>query len=399
MKINMAVFFGCRSVEHEVSIISAVQAMKSVNREKYNVLPVYVAKNGTSYTGDALFDIESYKDMPSLLKTLHPVTLLRENDRVVMRYLDNGFFKKNDDVAVDVCFPIVHGTNCEDGTMAGFFEYLGVPYISCDIISAAVGMDKKVFKDVLKAHNLPVLDCICFTAKEYRADSDAILDKLKREIGFPLIVKPVNLGSSVGISKVKEENALASAIDLGLSFADKILVEKAVNSLREINCSVLGTPDNCEASVLEEPVMSDDILSFGDKYLGGGKQKSGGSKGMASLSRKVPADLPDEKTKEIQDLSVKIFKALGCSGVVRIDYLLNNDTGEVFANEINTIPGSLAFYLWRESGVDYPELIDRLVDTAFYRQRKRDNLTFVYESNILESANLGGSKGQKGGKL
>ncbi|MBR0466357.1 MAG: D-alanine--D-alanine ligase [Clostridia bacterium] len=396
MKINMAVFFGCRSVEHEVSIISAVQAMRAVDKEKYNVIPVYVAKNGTSYTGDRLFDIENYKNMESLLTTLHPVTLLRENDRVVMRFLDNKLFKKNEDKNIDICFPIVHGTNCEDGTLAGYFEYLGVPYISCDIISAAVGMDKKVFKDVLAAHNLPMLDCICFTAKEYRAKQKETLKKIKDEIGFPLIVKPVNLGSSVGISKVYEENKLAECIDLAVSFADKVLVEKAVENLREINCSVLGNTDECEASVLEEPVMSDDILSFSDKYLKGGKKQGGEKQGMASLSRKIPADLDSDKTNEIKDLSKRIFKALGCSGVVRIDYLMNDKTGEVFANEINTIPGSLAFYLWRESGIEYKELIDRLVDTAFYRQRKRDNLTFVYESNILESANIGGAKGTKG---
>lgn len=399
MKINMAVFFGCRSVEHEVSIISAVQAMGAVNRDKYNIIPVYIAKDGSSLTGEELFKIENYKDMPALIEKLHPVTLIRENGSVLMRYLDNKLFKKNSDVKIDVCFPVVHGTNCEDGTIAGYFEYLGVPYISCDIISAAVGMDKKVFKDVLKAQGLPVLDCVCFTAKQYRADSDTLCERLKNEVGFPLIVKPVNLGSSVGISKVKDENELSAAIDLAVSFADRVLAEKAVENLREINCSVLGNTDSCEASVLEEPVMSEDILSFNDKYLSGGKAKSGGSKGMASLSRKIPADLSPEKTAEIQDLSKQIFKALGCSGVVRIDYLLNNKTGEVFANEINTIPGSLAFYLWRETGLSYTDLIDKLVDTAFYRQRKRDNLTFVYESNILKNANLGGTKGQKGGKF
>ena len=396
MKINMAVFFGCRSVEHEVSIISAVQAMRFVDKEKYNVIPIYVAKNGSTYTGDALFEIENYKDTAGLISSLHPVTLLRESDKVVMRFLDNKLFKKNEDINIDICFPIVHGTNCEDGTLAGYFEFLGVPYISCDIISAAVGMDKKVFKDVLRAHGLPVVDCVCFTAKEYRANTKEITDKIKGEIGFPLIVKPVNLGSSIGISKVTDESKLIEGIDLAVSFSDKVLIEKAVENLREINCSVLGNTDECEASVLEEPVMSDEILSFGDKYLKGGKSSSKGQKGMASLSRKIPACLSEEKTNEIKELSKRIFKALGCSGVVRIDYLLNDKTGEVFANEINTIPGSLAFYLWRESGIEYKELIDRLVDTAFYRQRKRDNLTFVYESNILEGANIGGTKGSKG---
>lgn len=401
MKTNMAVFFGCRSVEHEVSIISAVQAMHSVNREKYEVIPVYVAKNGVMYTGEELFDIEAYKDLPTLLKAVHPVTLVRDGKRVSVRFLDNKTFKKNADIPVDLCFPIVHGTNCEDGTMAGYFEFLGVPYISCDIISAAVGMDKKVFKDVLSANSLPVLPCVCFYAREYKLDTEAVIKKIKKNVGFPLIVKPVNLGSSVGITKAENEAELRDAIDLAVSFADRVLAEKAVENLREINCSVLGDADECEASVCEEPFMTDKILSYKDKYLGGskGSKQQGASKGMASLGRKIPADIDEAKSNEIRELSKKIFKAMGCSGVVRIDYLMNDATKEVFANEINTIPGSLAFYLWEATGLSYTDMIDRLAETAFRRQRKRENLTYTIDTNILSGVSLGGSKGSKGGKL
>ena len=401
MKTNIAVFFGCRSVEHEVSIISAVQAMHSINRDKYDVIPVYVSKDGISYTGNELFDIENYKDLPALLKAVHPVTVIRENGRAVLRFLDNKTFKKNADIPLDVCFPVVHGTNCEDGTMAGYFEYLGVPYISCDIISAAVGMDKKVFKDVLSSHGLPVLPCVCFYAREYKLDPDKTVAEITEKVGFPLIVKPVNLGSSVGITKAENEAELREAVELAVSFADRVLAEKAVENLREINCSVLGDCDECEASVCEEPFMTDKILSYKDKYLGGekGSKQQGASKGMASLGRKIPADISSEKSDEIKELSVKIFKAMGCSGVVRIDYLMNDATGEVFANEINTIPGSLAFYLWEASGLSYTDMIDRLVDTAFRRQRKRENLTYTIDTNILAGVKLGGTKGSKGGKI
>lgn len=397
MKTNIAVFFGCRSVEHEVSIISAVQAMRAINREKYDVTPVYVAKDGQMYTGDNLFEIENYRNLPELLKAAKRVTFVKEKDAVLMHCLDQKMFKKVPDVAVDLAFPIVHGTNCEDGTMAGYFEFLGLPYISCDIISAAVGMDKAVFKDVLKSAGLPVLDCIKFRAREYTLDKAAITEKIKTQIGFPLIVKPVNLGSSVGITKVKDESELDEAIRLGISFSDIILVEKAITSLREINCSVLGDSDECEASVCEEPFMNDEILSYEDKYLGGGKS-GGASKGMASLGRKIPADLPEEKSNEIRELSCKIFKAIGASGVVRIDFLLDADTGNVYANEINTIPGSLAFYLWEATGLKYTDMIDRLVEVAFRRQRNRDNLTFTIDTNILSGVSFG-AKGAKGAKL
>ncbi len=398
MKTNIAVFFGCRSVEHEVSIISAVQAMRSINRERYDVTPVYVDKCGIMHTGDALFEIESYRKLPELLKTADTVTLIRGENGVVLHFLEGGMFKKKKDIPVDLAFPIVHGTNCEDGTMAGYFEFLGLPYISCDILSAAVGMDKAVFKDVLNAAGLSVLPCYRFSARKYKLERETVLNEIAEKIGFPLIIKPVNLGSSVGITKVNSLDELADAVNLAASFADRILAEKAVTRLREINCSVLGDADNCEASVCEEPFMNDEILSYEDKYLGGGKKSEGPSKGMASLGRKIPADLSEEKAQEIRTLACDIFKALGASGVVRIDFLLDTEADKVYANEINTIPGSLAFYLWEATGLKYTDMLDRLVEIAFRRQRNRENLTFTIDTNILEGASFG-SKGAKGGKL
>ncbi len=397
MKTNVAVFYGCRSVEHEVSIISAVQAMRAINRDKYDVTPVYVTKNGEMYTGNALFTIEEYRNLPELLAKCKKVYFVREGDSVLMRDIEKKMFKKENPVTIDVAFPVVHGTNCEDGTIQGFFEYLNLPYVGCDIISSAVGMDKAVFKDVLKNANLPVLDCITFRAREYVAEKQAICNKIAKQVGFPLIVKPVNLGSSVGITKVNSENELDSAIMLAISFADKVLVEKAITNLREINCSVLGNADECEASVCEEPFMNDEILSYEDKYMGNSK-KGGPSKGMASLGRKIPADLSEEKSAEIRDLACKIFKAIGANGVVRIDFMIDTATDTVYANEINTIPGSLAFYLWEATGVKYTELIDRMIDLAFRRQRGRENITYTIDTNILSGVSFG-TKGAKGAKM
>lgn len=396
MKTNIAVFFGCRSVEHEVSIISAVQAMRAINREKYDVTPIYVTKDGTMYTGDALFQIENFRDIPALLKDSSRVTFIRDGKTVFMHYLDSKMLRRKKDVAVDVAFPIVHGTNCEDGTIAGYLEYLGLPYIGCDILSAAVGMDKAVFKDVLSAAGLPVLPCVRFRSREYALNHDNIIKEITEKVGFPLIIKPINLGSSVGITKVKDADALEDAIRLAVSFSDKILAEKAIENLREINCSVLGDADSCEASVCEEPFMNDEILSYEDKYMGG--KQSGPSKGMASLGRKIPADISEELSNNIRELSCKVFKAIGASGVVRIDYLLDTENNTVYANEINTIPGSLAFYLWEATGLKYTDMIDRLVEIAFRRERNRENLTFTIDTNILSGVSFG-AKGSKGGKL
>ncbi len=397
MKTNVAFFYGCRSVEHEVSIISAVQAMRAVNREKYDITPVYVTKDGEMYSGEALFTIEEYRNLPALLEKCKKVNFARENGVVVMTAETKKMFKKPQKTQIDVAFPVVHGTNCEDGTIQGFLEYLNLAYVGCDIISSAVGMDKAVFKDVMKTAGVPVLDCITIRAKAYIADREAITKEITEKIGFPLIVKPVNLGSSVGISKVKTEEELDEAVMLAFSFTDRILVEKAITALREINCSVLGDADDCEASVCEEPFMNDEILSYEDKYLGNSKN-GGSSKGMASLGRKIPADLSEEKSEEIRSLACKTFKALGANGVVRIDFMIDTETDTVYANEINTIPGSLAFYLWEASGVKYPELIDRLIDLAFKRQRSRDNITFTIDTNILQGASFG-TKGAKGAKM
>ncbi len=393
MRTNLAVIFGCRSVEHEVSIISAVQAMHSVDKEKYNIIPLYVTKTGETYTGGDLLDIEQFKNIPALIKKSSPVSLIKKGEQVLVHFLDNKLFKKKEDIPLDVAFPIVHGTNCEDGTIAGLLEFLGLPYVGCDILSAAVGMDKTIFKDVLSAAGLPVLPCVKFTSREYAVKKHEIISEIIEKCGLPAIVKPVNLGSSVGISKAETEEELAAAISLAVSFSDKVLAEKAVENLREINCSVLGDSDSAEASVCEEPFMHDKILSYEDKYMG-----NSGSKGMASLGRQLPANIPDEVSDKIRSLSVDIFKAIGAGGVVRIDYLLNDKTGEIYANEINTIPGSLSFYLWEATGLKYTDMIDKLVSLAFKRQRNRDNLTFTIKTNILSGVSFG-SKGSKGSKF
>ena len=397
MKTNVAVFFGCRSVEHEVSIISAVQAMHSIDREKYNITPIYVTKEGEMYSGNSLFSIEEYRQLPELLKKCKKVNIVKENNAVVMKYENVGLFSKEKSVAIDVAFPIVHGTNCEDGTIQGYFEYLNLPYVGCDIISSAVGMDKAVFKDVLKRFNLPVIDCITLRGREYMSDKETYLKEIEKKVGFPLIVKPVNLGSSVGITKVSEPSLLDEALMLAYSFADKVLIEHAVSNIREINCSVLGDSDECYASVCEEPFMNDENLSYEEKYMVNSK-KGGQSKGMASLGRKIPADLTSEQSEYIRKLSCNIFKAIGASGVVRIDFIIDNDEQKVYANEINTIPGSLSFYLWEATGKSYKELCDDLIQLAFRRQRNRENLTFTIETNILSGISFG-TKGSKGAKM
>lgn len=398
-KVRVAVLFGGRSVEHEVSIISGLQAFAALDRSKYEPIPLYIGKDGRFYTGPHMGDIEEYKNLKACLeKAVRVIPVPAENAVELVRYPMKKF-GSNTVAAFDVALPVVHGTNVEDGTLMGYLETLGVPYAACDVLSSALGMDKFRMKAVLRAAGLPVLDAREYSGKRYVLEGAAILDEIEQTFGYPVIVKPVNLGSSVGISKAKDRRELETAMDLAFSFAPWVLVERAVEQLREINCAVLGDSDQARPSVCEEPVNTDEILSYQDKYLSGGKggAKTGGAKsgGMSSLKRRCPADIPDELTHTVQELAVKTFQALGCSGVSRIDFLNDRETGELWVNEINTIPGSLAFYLWEAAGSSFATVLDDMIGLAFKRQRGREALTFTYETNILAGVSLAGTKGGK----
>lgn len=394
MKIRVGVFFGGKSVEHEVSVISAIQAFNAFDREKYDVIPVYITKDNEFYTGEYMGKIEEYRDIPALIRKSTRVIVVNDGGRTKLVRYPMKKFGDSTEAEIDVAFPVVHGTNVEDGALQGYFQTLNIPYAGCDVVSSAVGMDKYVMKAVLKDNGIPVLDCVTVTALEYAKDSDKIIDETEQKIGFPAIVKPINLGSSVGIKIGRDKDGLAEALDYAFTFSGRVLVERAITNLCEINCSVCGDKDEAEASECEEPIGSDEILSFEDKYVSGGAKDSKSS-GMASLKRKIPADISKETREEIRSVAVKAFKCLGCSGVSRIDFMIDSDENKVYLNEINTIPGSLAFYLWESVGVKYPRLLDKMVSLALKRERELKNLNFTFKSNILAEAKLGGVKGGK----
>ena len=392
--VNVAVFFGGDSVEHEVSIISAVQAMTHIDKEKYNTIPVYLAKDGKMYTSAAMFDIKNFKNINELIASSKEVVIYNDGNGVILKSQKKNDFSGKKPLKLDVALPIVHGTNCEDGSLQGYLETIKLPYAGCNVLASAVGMDKAIFKSVLRTAGIPVLDCIRFSSRDYAEYTENILTKIENSVGFPLIVKPVNLGSSIGITKVEEKDMLKSALDTAFEYSDSVLVERAVQNLREINCSVLGDESACKASPLEEPFGNDAILSYEDKYTNSSK-----TKGMASLKRKIPADIPDDLTQTVKEYACRTFKAIGGHGVVRIDFLMDNQSKQIFVNEINTIPGSLAFYLWEADGMKYTEMLDKLISLAFSRQRKKENLHFEIETNILSQCGSFGTKGSKGAKL
>lgn len=392
MKIKVGVFFGGDSVEHEVSVISGIQAVNAFNRDKYEPIPIYITKDNEFYVGEGIGDIAAYKDISELLKKSTRVFFMKENGKVnIIQYPEK---KLGNSVVntMDVAFPVVHGRNVEDGCLQGFLSHYDIPYAGCDVASSAVCMDKYVMKTVLADNDIPVLPGRVVDVKAYQRDAAAVTTLIREKIGFPVIVKPINLGSSVGIKVAKTEEELAAALEYAFAFTLKVLVEKAIMSLREINCAVLGDYEKAEASECEEPVATDEILSYEDKYVAGEK---GGSKGMRTAKRELPAKLSPERREEVRSMAVKAFQALGCSGVSRIDFMIDKDTDQLYVNELNTIPGSLAFYLWEPLGKSYGELIDDMIQIALKRTREDAALAHSFNSNLLANANLGGTKGTK----
>ena len=405
MKTRVAMLFGGKTVEHEVSVISGIQACMAMDTDKYDVIPVYMDKSNDMYIGDGIGDIGSYKDIPALLSRSQRVIMVNDGGRILLMPYPVKRWGGAKPVQIDIAFPVVHGTNVEDGALQGYLKTVGVPFVGPDVTSSAVSMDKFITKAVLKMHDIPVLDAEVYTMADY-GDMESLPERIEQVFGYPVIVKPVNLGSSVGISVARTRPELINALDDAFRYATRVLVEHAIGKLREINCAVLGDENEAVASECEEPLHTAEILSYEDKYVssggskgskGGGAKGGSGSKGagMASLARKIPADLTPEQREDIRNLAVRSFKALGCSGVSRIDFMIDEENGQLYFNEINPIPGSLSFYLWEPVGVPYTELLDRMIQLSLKRQRQEEAITFTFDTNILKNANLGGSKGNK----
>ena len=400
-KINVGVIFGGRSVENEISVLTAIQAMEAINTEKYDITPIYITKEGRWYTGAALRDSKNYKNMERLYSSCEEVYL-----RPI--YGDNNLYKVrrplfgSDVVAtIDVILPALHGTNCEDGSFQGTIEMTGIPYAGCNVLASANGMDKITMKMVLSSSGIPVIDYVWFSDKEWFAEQKQTISRVEGHLAYPMIVKPADSGSSVGISAVHNREELEQAVENAITYSKRIIVEHLVEQLKEINCSVLGNYYECEASVCEAPIRSGEILSYEDKYLGGGKGGAKGgvkeSRGMHSTLREIPARLKDEQTAFIRKTAVETFKALACDGVARIDFMIDEGDGKIYVNEINTIPGSLSFYLWEATGIDFEHLVERLLAIAFERKRDSSFKTTSYKENIFNYS-VGGAKGAKGAK-
>lgn len=393
MKIKIGVIYGGETVEHEVSVISALQAMNNLNEDKYDIVPIYISKDRIWYTGHMLRDIEFYKEFEDEKKYAIKVMLYKKGKTFLLQRT-TGLFRK-DITDLDVILPVVHGNNVEDGSLAGLLDSIGIPYVGSHVLGGALGQDKVVMKQVMESVNLPIVPYTWFYDSEYLDNKENILKEIKK-IGYPVIVKPATLGSSIGIEVAKNEKDIESKIEDAMEYDTKIVVEKVIENLTEVNASVLGNYEYQKVSPLEEVMGEDEILSFADKYLGNAKSKGTASKGMASTSRIVPARISEKLTKEIQDTANQVFKALNLSGVCRVDFLIDNKENKFYVNEPNTCPGSLSFYLWKEAGMKYSELLDEMVSIAIKEYKHKNQKTMSFKSSIFDGFN--GSKGLKGMK-
>lgn len=388
MKIKVGVIFGGESVEHEVSIISALQAINNIDKNKYIVVPIYISKDKVWYTGKDLCDISIYNDLDKVKKNSKSVSLCKVGNEYCLLQT-KGLLNKIVD-KIDIAFPIVHGQNVEDGSLAGYLETVGIPYVGPNVLGASLGQDKVVMKQVFESSNIPVVDYVWFYENDYINDEEKYLRDIKK-LEYPVLVKPASLGSSVGINFVKNENEIKDAINEAFTYDDKIVVEKAVENLIEVNCSVLGDKNMQSTSVIEQVLSNNQILTYEDKYIGDSKKSGVKSKGMASTNRIIPARINKELAHSVSNISKDVFKVLNLSGVCRIDFLINSKTNDVFVNEPNTIPGSLSYYLWEKSNIKYSELLDRLISISIKNYKDRRKKVFSFDTNILKNYNKNSS--------
>lgn len=381
---KVGVIFGGRSVEHEVSVITGMQIIENIDKTKYEVVPIYINKEGKWLTGSSLLEFKNYKD-----------NNFKDTKEIIIspNYKDNNIYAKPESVGmfgkkilgeIDIMFPAIHGTNGEDGTIQGLLELIDIPYVGPGVLGASVGMDKILMKDVYKANNLPVVDYSWFYRSKWEKDKEQIIKDIEEKLEYPLFVKPANLGSSIGISKAKDREGLISSIEIAVKYDRKIIIEKAVESPREINCSVIGYEDELITSLCEEPLGWEEVLTFEDKYV-----KSNAKGGKSSGERRIiPAEIEDNIREEIEELAKKAFSTIDARGISRIDFLIDKDK-KIYINEINTLPGSISFYLWEGKGYPFNKLIDVLIDIAIkVNEEKKENI-YSYDVDLFNRIQYG----------
>ena len=382
---RVGVVFGGKSVEHEVSVITGMQVIENMDKSKYEVVPIYITKEGKWLTGTSLNDYSTFKKgdfsdaKEILISPNHGDHNLYAHPNTV------GLFGKKIIDKVDVIFPALHGTYGEDGSIQGLFELMNIPYAGGGVLASSVGMDKILMKDVYKANGIPVVDYHWFYRSNWKTESEKIINDIEEKLSYPLFVKPANLGSSIGINIAKNKEDLIYAIEVAVAYDRKIIIEKAVENPREINCAVMGYDEELTASLCEEPLGWKDVLTFEDKYV-----KSNAKGGKSTGERRIiPAEIKESIREKIESLAKRAFKVIDAAGCSRIDFLIDENE-KVYVNEINTLPGSVGFYLWEGKGISFSKLIDELINIAIITHKEKDENIYSYDSDLFNKISYGG---------
>lgn len=391
-KTTVAVLFGGRSVEHDVSVVTGHQIMRAFDSDRYEVVPVYITREGYWYTGEPLRELKNFNDEIISYKGVYEAILSPsvKHHGLILNPL-SGRLQKSEVKRLDVVFPAIHGSHGEDGTLQGLIEMADIPYVGCAVLGSALTNDKVMTKTVLQQHGISVVDGMLCHRADWLNDREAVIEQIESSLTYPLFVKPATLGSSIGVGRVENRELLGPSLDVAMNFDRRVLVEQAVTGGVEINCAVMGYGADMVTSVLEQPVSWEQFLTYEEKYMRGGE-------GMKSAERVIPAPVSDELTARIREYTETAFRAVDGRGIARIDYLVQPDKGEVYLNEINTMPGSLAFYLWQESGMSPSEVVEHLVKVAqdAYADKRRN--TYDYQTSLIELTASRGLKGAKGAK-
>lgn len=374
---KIGIIYGGKSVEHEVSIITGLQAYENLDKSKYIPELIYIDKDGDWFFGEKkLKDLNIYKNWTKKCAKQFEPSLNKKDKKNILNSLD---------AAVIAC----HGNYGEDGKLQSFLEFLDIPYTSSGVVGSASGMDKIVMKHIFSGIDLPILPYIWFTRHEWIENSQEVIKRVRYTLDYPVFVKPANLGSSIGISMVNDEKSLVNAIDVASKYDYRIIVEKGIANSVEINCSAIMKDNVVLTSVLEEPVRWENFLSFDDKYINANSK----TKGMGSMGRKIPADVTVDQKEHIENYTKLIYKTMDCSGVVRVDFLMDESREHVYVNEINTIPGSFSFYLWEHNELPFTKLIDVLIEEALFQAKLKSDKILKYDSKILDNLTRNGKQG------
>ncbi len=373
MKLNVGVIFGGKSLEHEVSIITAIQAMNNIDTDKYEIIPIYIDRDLQMYTGGALRFIDTFKDMDLLKRYTKRVSLINKDGRYIIQ--TNGLIKKEVN-ELHLAFPIMHGANAEDGSIQGYLNMLGIPYVGSSIYSSVLAQDKVFMKQVMNANKIPVVKYVWFGERFYRNKKEELFKQID-ELKYPLIIKPATLGSSLGIEIIRRKEEIDSTIERAFKYDTKIIIEEMIEDLTEYNCSVLLTKNGNITSEIEEITSNKEVIEFGDKVLMDDENED------SSIKRVCPAKISEKLKHEIELNSLAVFKMLNMRGTARVDFLYDNKNKQLYVDEVNSIPWCFSHHLWEARNISYKELLSIMLEDAIAWEVKHQEMITSMDNKFI----------------